>query len=77
MRDDETPDRRPAADSPEAAPPDARSPATVKGRVVHVAQRLEQTKVTVTTVLLFMVFLAVLSGAAAAIGYASHHFLRR
>lgn len=43
-----------------------------RDRLVEGARRLEQTKVTPTTVLLFMVFLAVLSGAAAGIAYVGH-----
>ena len=56
---------------------DDRTPKKRLGRITDFAKRLEQTKVTVTTVLLFMLFLAALSGAAAGIGYVSHHALRR
>jgi len=45
-------------------------------RLVRLAQRLESTKVNILTVVLFIGALAVLSFAAACIGYLAHHLRR-
>lgn len=49
------------------------APKRAPSRLVQGAQRLERTKVTPLTVVLFIGALAILSFAAAGVGYLAHH----